>query len=97
MTKTTSAITTGIVCVCGSTDFAVIRTTATRGGILHRRRCSLCGARLTTRERPIVIGRVIPATQQSERINQLTYTGSGCVRNDTTNRTLAGRQPCAAE
>ena len=39
--------TTGIVCVCGSKDFAVIRTTATRGGILRRRRCSLCGQRLT--------------------------------------------------
>lgn len=70
--KTTTAI-AGIVCACGSADFTVVRTTATRDGILRRRRCSLCGQRLTTRERPICSARAnTPATGVGQIANSLT-------------------------
>ena len=49
MTKTT----TGIVCVCGSADMHVLRTTASAGYIIRRRKCAACGERTTTVERPI--------------------------------------------
>ena len=74
-------VTTGIVCVCGSSDFAVIRTTATRGGILRRRRCSLCGQRLTTRERPICSGQAnTPATSVGQLANSITLFGGRDIR-----------------
>ena len=68
MTRTT----TGIVCTCGASDFAVIRTTSTRGGILRRRECESCGARITTRERPVcsVVANT-PATGIGQLVNSL--------------------------
>lgn len=47
-------ITTGIACSqCGSADMCVLRTTASAGYIIRRRKCAACGQRLTTVERPI--------------------------------------------
>ena len=43
----------GIVCVCGSTDLHVLRTTASTGYIVRRRECAACGQRITTVERPV--------------------------------------------
>lgn len=43
----------GIVCSCGSAEFHVVRTTPSKGGILRRRECCVCGQRLTTKERPV--------------------------------------------
>ena len=55
MTRPTSTSTAaGIACpACGGTAWHVVRTASTRTGILRRRQCTLCGSRLTTRERPI--------------------------------------------
>ncbi len=53
MTSHPKTIAAGIVCSCGSTSLHVIRTTSTATGILRRRECCVCGARLTTRERLI--------------------------------------------
>ena len=50
--KTPSPTTSGIGCQCGSTDMHVLRTTASAGYIIRRRKCK-CGQRLTTVERPI--------------------------------------------
>ena len=70
--NTMKTTTSGISCVCGSTDFAVIRTTTTRGGILRRRECESCGERLTTRERPICSARAnTPATGIGQLVNSL--------------------------
>ena len=49
----TSPITSGIVCVCGSADMHVLRTTASAGYVVRRRECVTCRARITTVERPI--------------------------------------------
>ena len=51
--KTTSSTTSGIGCQCGSPDLHVLRTTASAGYIIRRRKCATCGQRLTTVERPI--------------------------------------------
>ena len=58
MTRTTS----GIVCTCGASDFAVLQTRRSKNGILRRRKCATCGARLTTVERPVRSGIVATPT-----------------------------------
>ena len=78
MTTTTA----GIVCSsCGSTDFDVIRTTPTRGGILRRRQCLGCGVRITTSERPIcsVVANT-PATGVGQLVNSLTLLSGRDIR-----------------
>ena len=50
---TTSTSAAGIRCDCGSTQFRVLRTTASAGCLIRRRVCSLCGKRITTAERQI--------------------------------------------
>ena len=76
-----TTITTGIVCVCGSTDFAVIRTSRTKIGILRRRQCTSCGKRITTSERPICSARAnTPATGVGQLVDSLTLLSGRTVR-----------------
>jgi len=51
--KKTALTTAGIVCKCGSADMRVLRTTASAGYIIRRRKCAACGQRITTSERAI--------------------------------------------
>lgn len=61
---------TGISCGnCGATDLDVIRTAPARGHITRRRLCRVCGARLTTVERPV--GAIIPAPVISDGLAQV--------------------------
>ena len=68
----TTSIPAGIVCVCGSSDFDVLRTTPAKGGILRRRKCEACGQRITTVERPVCSVRAtMPATGMGQLANSL--------------------------
>jgi|GEM_PF-2935069 len=43
----------GIVCDCGSAALRTLRTTREHGYIVRRRKCRVCGQRMTTTERPV--------------------------------------------